>query len=240
MEAELKIVLTSLKEYQEVLVRISELDNLLSVVPPEIENLEQEWKAILARIAELEARTADQEHQITEKERALEEARSKSQKFEKDLHVVTNNKEYPADHKELDLATTLLHALTAGLHTRRAELAEIEINMDESVQLAKESKQKWEAAMRAHQESQTEHKHEREEKISLRGELAKTIPDRLMNQFNRIAERRNGVGLAICLSAVCLACNVRIRQSIVDQLRRHDRIINCESCKRILYFADGD
>ena len=236
----MKTKLTSLKDYQEVLIRIAELDNLLSVVPPEIENLEQEWKSILARIDELETRKVEQEEQIKEKEHALEEAKVKSQKYEKDLHEVTNNKEYHAVLKEIDMVKKLINSLTDGIESGRTELTEIQANMEECLQLEKESKQKWDEAMSAHQESQSENKAERDAKLKARDALAKKIPERLMKQFRRIAERRNGVGLSVCLSAVCQACNVRVRASVVDQLRRFNRIMSCESCKRILFFSDGD
>jgi len=91
-----------------------------------------------------------------------------------------------------------------------------------------------------HKESQAENQVERKEKDLIRGKLAESIPQRMMRDFERIANRRNGVGLSLCVSAICRTCNVRVRQNIVDELRKFRKIIHCESCKRILFFADGD
>ena len=236
MEATLK----SLREYQETLIRISDLDNLLAYVPPEIEDLEKEWLAIKDRITELTAKKEELGEQIKEKENSLAEAVIKSQKFEKDLHEVTNNKEYHAVLKEIDMVKKQIHGFNEGVSQRKTELQEIERNLEECVELEKESKNKYDSEKARYEEQQSEHYEERKKGIKKKDQLAKKIPKPLMKQFDRIAIRRNGIGLALCAAAVCQACNVRIRQNIVDQLRKHDRIIACESCKRILYFIDPD
>ncbi len=236
----MKLTLESLKSYQEVLSRIAELDELLAFVPDDIVTLENEWKSIQKKIEELKAKRAEQESKIKEQERLLIEAQTKALKFEKDLHEVTNTKEYHAVLKEIDTAKKLVSGLEEDLKQRRTDLAENKRMSDECVELEKESKAKFKSEMGTHEEQQSENRKERETLQSQKNALANKIPAKLMKQFERIASRRNGVGLAMCVAAVCQACNVRVRQNVVDQLRKHDRIISCESCKRMLFFAEGD
>lgn len=230
----------SLKEYQDVLIRIAELDRLLSEIPPEIENMETEWKGIQARIEELSTKKSELESRQKEQETSLVEAREKEAKYEKDLHDVTNNKEYHAALKEIDMAKKLVNSLQDDISSRNKELEEINANIEENSTLESESKKAFKTAMSNHSDSLEEYKTERDEKMKIRDNLAGKVPERLMRQFERIASRRSGVGLADCIGAICRACNVRVRQNIVDELRKYQRIITCESCKRILYFADGD
>jgi hypothetical protein len=236
----MRSTLQALKEYQDVLIRIAELERLLSVIPPEVEELEKEWRSIQDRITELGSRKEDGEQQLKEKKQSLEEANLKASKFETDLQEVTNTREYHAALKEIDSAKKLIHTLQEAITSRKAELDENGLNMEECVQLEKESKARFESEMASLKESQVEHKAELEAKLAAREKLAANVAPRVMKQFKRIAERRNGVGLALCIGAICRSCNVRVRQNVVDELRKFKRMINCESCKRILFFADGE
>lgn len=238
--ADLRATLVSLKEYQDVLIRIAELDRLLSKVPPEIEDMEKEWTSVKERIQALNTRETELQKKQSEQRINLAEAKEKSQKFEEDLHEVTNNKEYHAVLKEIDVAKKKVSSLEEEITTSTKELTEVQTNIEENTSLEKESKSKFESAMAQHKDSQADYEKERNAKNKERAKLAEGVPQRLMRQFERIASRRNGVGLSLCVGAICRACNVRVRQNIVDELRKFRGVINCESCKRILFFADGD
>ena len=234
----MRSVLQSLKEYQDVLIRIAELDRLLSMVPPDVEKLEKEWTSVKDRITQLKTRQEEQQTQLKEKNTALEEATIKAKKFEEDLHQVTNTREYHAALKEIDAAKKQIHTLQENVTARGAELKEIQTNLDENTGLEKESRSQYEKAMKLLKESQKEHQVELGEKNRIRDAVGTKIPPRIMKQFDRIASRRNGIGLSPCVSAVCTACNVRVRQNVVDELRKFKQLISCESCKRILFFGD--
>ena len=234
----MRATLDALKDYQEVLSRIAELEELLAFIPPEIVNLENEWKGIQVRITELSEKKEGLETKLKELKTELEEVNVKHQKFEKDLHEVTNNKEYHAVLKEIDTAKKKIHTLSEDISERSKELDEINNNLEECKGLEKESQKKFQDEKADHDSKLVESRSERDKLAKSKTGLAKKIPAQQMRQFERIASRRNGVGLALCISAICQACNVRVRQNVVDQLRVANRIITCESCKRILYFAD--
>ena len=236
----MRATLKSLKDYQEVLIRIAELDRLLSEVPPDIATLEQEWQTIKQRVKDLDTRKQEQETKLKELAISLEEANIQSQKFEKDLHEVTNTKEYNAVLKEIDSAKKLVHSHTEDIDSRKADLEEIARNTEECTVLEKESRGLYRKAVRKHKGTLTENEKELKTRQTEKAKVAKGVPEKLMHKFDRIAARRNGVGLALCISAVCRSCNVRVRQNVVDELRKFTRLISCESCKRILFFADGD
>lgn len=236
----MRSTLKSLKDYQDVLIRIDELDCLLAHIPPDIENLEKEWRSIQERIKELKKKQEELENQLKVQQVLLEETTVQAQKFEKDLHEVTNNKEYHAVLKEIDVAKKKLHSLGESITNRGKDMEGIQRNLEECHQLEKESKAKYKEAYASHQESQSEHQAEREKKRKLKKGLVGKFSPSILKRFERISSRRNGVGLALCIASVCQSCNVRVRQSVVDQLRKHETIMCCESCKRILFFAESE
>jgi len=236
----LKAILDSLKNYQDVLSRIAELEQLLSSVPPEIQELESEWKTIESRIQQLATQQDEQETKLKTKRLALEEATEKERKFEKDLQSVTNNKEYQAVIKEIDASKKTIHSLQEEIAKITGELEQTRGAMEECRQLEKESSEKYQAALSEFKGGMAENDAELAEKTKQRDKLAASLPDRVLRQFSRIADRRAGVGLSLCLLAVCQGCNVRVRQNVVDQLRKFERIIQCDNCKRILYFSEAE
>lgn len=238
LEVELKTALENLKAYQDVLNRVADLESLLSKVPEEIQVLEEKWKSDEKRLAELKASMASQEAKIKEIEHDLEAANQQAKKFDTDLSAVTNSKEYNAVLKEIDATRKKITNLTEELAEIRRDVEQLRINIEDDTQLAAESKANYEEAMKTHRASQTDFLSELKEKTSERDALAEKLSKAQLRQFDRIASRRNGVGLALCQDSICSACNVRIRPNVVEALRRKDRIIQCESCQRILYFDD--
>ena len=74
-------------------------------------------------------------------------------------------------------------------------------------------------------------------------EIRAKIDKRLISTFDRIAKMRHGVAVArvamvASQTAACSSCNVRLRPQLLSDLRLSREILQCESCKRILYW-DG-
>jgi predicted nucleic acid-binding Zn-ribbon protein len=74
-------------------------------------------------------------------------------------------------------------------------------------------------------------------------EIRAAVDKRLLGVFDRIAKMRNGVAVArvamvASQTAACSCCNVRLRPQLLSDLRLAREILQCESCKRILYW-DG-
>ncbi|MCB1042860.1 MAG: hypothetical protein KDC35_07965 [Acidobacteria bacterium] len=230
--------LKSLRDYQQILHRVAELERLMSFVPEDVRSLETEWQSMEARMAEL--KTRQEEQLATQKTQmlALEEATDKSKKFERDLNDVTNSKEYNAVIKEIDAIRKRLSGLNEDISQRMVELEDIETNTAECEQLAAESKSKYDEALAAFRATQSEIQTELNQRISERDQMKAEIPAALMKQFQRIADRRNGIGLALCVKSVCSACNVHIRQNVVEKIRHNNKVIQCDSCQRILYFEE--
>ena len=74
-------------------------------------------------------------------------------------------------------------------------------------------------------------------------EIRASVDKRLLGVFDRIAKMRRGVAVArvtmvASQTAACSSCNVRLRPQLLSDLRLTREILQCESCKRILYW-DG-
>jgi predicted nucleic acid-binding Zn-ribbon protein len=67
-----------------------------------------------------------------------------------------------------------------------------------------------------------------------------TIPEDLVDHYQRIARTRSGLALAEVREETCTQCRVRVRPHVFQALRKagNTEIFHCESCNRILYFIE--
>jgi uncharacterized protein len=72
-------------------------------------------------------------------------------------------------------------------------------------------------------------------------EAAAGVPADLLDDYQKIAVRRHGIGLAEVRHESCGQCGVRILPHVVQDLGRagSEDIFHCETCTRILWLADS-
>jgi len=61
-----------------------------------------------------------------------------------------------------------------------------------------------------------------------------------VSRFDTIFNARGGVAVARIIANACGACHVRLRPQIINLVKRGEDLSYCESCRRILYFAETE
>lgn len=66
-----------------------------------------------------------------------------------------------------------------------------------------------------------------------------SVPEDLVDHYERIAKRHGGIALAEIRGEGCGQCGVHIRPHVIQQLQRdsNEGFFHCETCTRILYYA---
>ena len=65
--------------------------------------------------------------------------------------------------------------------------------------------------------------------------LAEMDP-RIASEYERIRKGRAGVAIAEAVQGRCSKCNMLLRPQFLQELKRGDSVMVCESCKRMLYW----
>src|SRR5579863_2703245 len=75
---------------------------------------------------------------------------------------------------------------------------------------------------------------------AVRAAAMAAVPEDLVDHYERIAKRHGGIALAEIRGEGCGQCGVHIRPHVIQQLQRdgNDGFFHCETCTRILYYAD--
>ena len=72
-----------------------------------------------------------------------------------------------------------------------------------------------------------------------RDKLVVEIDRGVLGIFETTAKGRKGVAVAEARDGLCTICHVRLRPQVFNEVRKNESIIQCDSCRRILYFV-GD
>jgi uncharacterized protein len=70
-----------------------------------------------------------------------------------------------------------------------------------------------------------------------RSDLVAAMDKKILHLFEQVAKKRNGIAVAEARGGVCTICHVRLRPQVFNEVRKNESIIQCDSCRRILYFA---
>ncbi len=225
----------------ELLQSRSRLDN----IPSAMSALHQEHRDRSAEIQKEEASHKEAERVRREAEAAHADAQEKLKHYQQQVSQVTNQREYGALLKEIDVVKTRIkeaeeramqaieavESTSKALAEQRAAFADIDRRYTEEME-------KWESekpgiAARA---SELE-----AEVTMLKGE----IPRNHLTLFERLFQRTGGTAMAevrkmgVLRSANamwhCSACNYNVRPQIVVEIQA-GTFHQCDSCKRILYW----
>ena len=75
---------------------------------------------------------------------------------------------------------------------------------------------------------------------SERARAVAAIPENLLDHYDRIVRKHNGVALAEVRGERCSACGMIVRPHVFQEMRRSDSdaMFHCETCTRILYYIE--
>ena len=69
-----------------------------------------------------------------------------------------------------------------------------------------------------------------------RVESVAKLPPASLSAYERIRKKWHGIVVAEATSGRCSACQIVLRPQFIQDLRRGDQLMFCESCGRILYY----
>jgi predicted nucleic acid-binding Zn-ribbon protein len=230
-----------------------DLERLVALQQSEndLRRLEAELGAVPQARAELEARLAAERARLEQTrvdmetcqrarrqhEAALQDLEARRSKYKGQLMEVKTNKEY----------TAMLHEIEAVERDVRASEDQILAEMERAEALATEVRREEAALAQVEQEVRQERQAlearagalgQRAERLGAeRDGIAATISEDALALFRRVARLRGGVGVAEARDGMCQLCHVKLRPQMYVELKRNERIIQCESCSRILHYV---
>jgi len=188
-------------------------------------------------LADIKARLATAAEKRRAEEKEVAGVQTRLAKYKDQLLEVKTNREYTAMLHEIETAQN-------DIRTREDRILEIMLESDELNAGVKKSEGELKAAEK---EIAAERAVLETEQAGLQAEIDRTTAEReklvadidrhVLAIFETTAKGRKGVAVAEAKDGLCTICHVRLRPQVFNEVRKNESIIQCDSCRRILYFA---
>ena len=179
---------------------------------------------------------AAQERRRTE-EKEVATVQARLAKYKDQLLELKTNREYQAMLHEIETAQN-------DIRGREDRVLEIMMESDELNAEIKKNEADLKAAER---DTASERAELDAELATLQAVFDKTRDERtklvaqidrgVLSIFETTAKGRKGVAVAEARNGLCTICHVRLRPQVFNEVTKNESIIQCDSCRRILYFA---
>jgi hypothetical protein len=226
------------------LIQLQQLDNAVDDARRALEELPGRHSALDARIAETEGRVNEVKERLAESQAARRElekelaaVQSRLSKYKDQLMEVKTNKEYQAMQNEIATADREVRSREDRILERMEEQEDLTRALKEAENALKQEQ----AAVAAERRSLDEDKARLDTDIGRlaadREALRPKIGGDALRLFDHLARQRRGIAIVEAREGHCSFCHVRLRPQVFNEIRRNEKLIQCDSCMRLLYFA---
>jgi predicted nucleic acid-binding Zn-ribbon protein len=228
-------LIQSLVELQAALHAIKEAEQFEREVPERIQALDRQLEEAESALNAAREELAEAQKQRRHQEMEIASVETLINRHQEQMMSVKTNEAYRALQHEIETERKKVRSLEDGVLElmERAEELEGRIKVLESEHTQERSHAE-EEKRRVTDKGQAAAK-ERESLLQLRQTVESKIPPDILENFNRIASARGGVGIVSAHDELCGGCNVRLRPQVFQEVRRGDALHACGTCKRYLY-----
>src|SRR5579863_1545464 len=232
--------LKSLIELQDIDHRLNGIRERLSRFPKRLAEAEGRVTASKREVAVAKETLLTGQKERKTYEMDVEQWKERAKKYRGQSGEVKSNEAYKALLHEIQNAEDEVAKAEDRLLERMVSGEEY----DRQVKAAEASLKEVEAAVNKERQAiQAEYNATQKELTAAEAARAAAIaavPENLVDHYERIAKRHGGIGLAEIRGEGCGQCGVHIRPHVIQQLQRGDQedFFHCETCTRILYYAD--
>jgi uncharacterized protein len=232
--------LKSLIELQAVDLRLIAIRERLARFPKRLAEVEASVTAARQQVATAKESLLKGQKERKTYEMDVEQWKERAKKYRNQSGEVKSNEAYKALLHEIQNAEDEVAKAEDRLLERMVSGEEYERQVKAAEAAVKEIEA---AASKERQAIQAEYNAAQKELAAaeaVRAAAVTTVPEDLVDHYERIAKRHGGIALAEIRGEGCGQCGVHIRPHVIQQLQRdsNEGFFHCETCTRILYYAD--
>jgi len=232
--------LQKLLELQSVDVRLNEVRARLAAFPKKLADADARAASAKAEVNQSKAAQLASFKDRKKYELDVEQWKEKVRKYRDQTSQVKTNEAYKALQHEVQMA----EAEIANAEDRLLEQMVSGEEYDRRIKSSEKALQEVEDVVRAQRAKMEADKAVAERSLaeltSERGAIVAEIPENLLDHYDRIARKHNGVALAEVRDEKCSACGMIVRPHVFQEMRRinTEEMFHCETCTRIIYYVE--
>ncbi len=232
-----------MEEVLERLIKIKDLDEeikkneiFLKNIPERITALQKEIDKKNSQLNQAKNRLIEIKKTYKLKEGDITENETKVNKLNQQIHTVKTNEEYRAILKEIEYLKNARMAIEEEMINLLEEEEKIKSTM---VNLEKETKEFIEKKSREIQELETQKTRiieDQDTKTFMLHDEIKKLPEDIRKIYERIKKAREKAICIVTDEGICTGCYTNITPQTLNELKKKDKFVLCDSCGRILVY----
>lgn len=241
MRSAVQKILQTLLDLQAVDIRLHEVRARLAAFPKKTAEADARVAAAKAAVEQSKASQLNTIKERKKYELDVEQWKERVRKYRDQTSQVKTNEAYKALQHEVEMA----EAEIAKAEDRLLEQMVNAEEYDRRVKSSEKDLKEVEDAARGQRAKIDAEKAAAEKDIAaLEAERARAvadIPENLLDHYDRIVRKHNGIALAEVRNEKCGACGMIVRPHVIQEMRRakgEDDLFHCETCTRILYYIE--
>ena len=216
--------------------RAAELTKEISALPKHIAEIEKKLESQQRRLDHDRAGLSANQKDRKRLEVEIQANDQKISKLKSQMMDAKTNDQYRAFQHEIDFCQQEIRRH----EDRILELMTESDPLDKAVKaaeaaLAAEKKEVDQEKAKARERTAKDQK-EIEGLLAERKQILSAMTPKIASEYERIRKGRAGVAIAEVLQGRCSKCNMQLRPQFLQELKRQDAVMVCESCKRMLYW----
>lgn len=225
------------------LIRLQDLDHRVAGLTTEISSLPK-------HIAEIEKKLDTHQRKLETDRAALSANQKERKKTEGDIQIqeqkisklkgqmleAKTNEVYRAFQTEIEFCEKEIRRMEDRILELMSESEPLEKNVKTAEAALADEKKQVEAEKSQARERTAVDKKSLDELNAERKRLVAGISANVYRNYERIRKGRRGLAVAEAVDGRCSACHMTMRLQFLQDLRKGDQVMVCESCARILYY----
>lgn len=235
-------VLQSLLGLQSVDVRLNEVRARLATFPKKLAEVDARVATAKAGVDQAKAAQLNTIKERKKYDLDVEQWKERVRKYRDQSSQVKTNEAYKALQHEIELG----EAEIGKAEDRLLEQMVAAEEFDRRVKSAEKTLKETEDAARGQRAKIEGDKAAAEKELGgleeERKRVVAEVPENLLDHYNRIVRKHNGIALAEVRDEKCSACGMIIRPHVFQEMRRagSEEMFHCETCTRILYYIEPE
>jgi uncharacterized protein len=231
-------LLQDLLDLQSVDLRRNQVRAQLAAYPKKFAEIEARLNAARAAVEHAKAQQVNNFKDRKKYELDVEQSKERVRKYKDQMSQVKTNEAYKALQHEVQMA----EAEISKAEDRLLEQMVSGEVFDQRIKAAEQDRKEIEAAtQRERARLESEKAVDEKELAAVEAERARLIaevPENLLDHYERISRKHNGISLAEVRNEKCSACGMIVRPHVMQEMGRAvaDEMFHCETCTRILYY----
>ena len=223
-------------QLQSVDHRISALEKEVAALPKHIAVIEKALESHLRRLEADKAALSANQKDRKKMEGDIQMHEQKISKLKDQMLSVKTNEQYRAFQNEIDFIQKEIRKAEDRILELMAESELLEGNVKTADAALKEEKKQVEAEKTRARERTAADQAQLDQLRAQREEAAAKLPPPALTTYDRVRKKWHGSVVGEAIGGRCSACQIVIRPQYMQELKRGDQMMMCESCGRFLYY----